>query len=293
MPKRNAIVILNPTAGRAKSYDLTKILNDKLKSAGWEFELTTPESQADARSIVKSSSENGFDTVVAAGGDGTVHDVLEGINLENQSMGIIPTGSGNDIYRMLKIKPDPVVAIDNLVNGEDWKIDIGDVNGTRFLNTAGIGIDSETLIVRRETSGWVKRNYVMLFLKTMGGLEPAHIKITADGEIIEDDFMWVIACNNNYIGGGMLIGPKAKLDDGLLDLILIRKMTKFNMVCAIPSIFKGTFINRREVTEMKVSEILLETESPRELGVDGELIATTPAKITVRLGALSLIAPKR
>lgn len=293
MPKRNAIIILNPTAGRAKFNDLAKLVNDKLKSAGWEFELVTPQSQSDARSIVKSSSKNGFDTVVAVGGDGTVHDVLEGIDLEIQSMGIIPIGSGNDIYRILKLKPDPAIAIDNLVNGENWKIDIGDVNGTRFVNTAGIGIDSETLIVRRETSGYVKRNYVLLFLKTLGGLKPAHIKITADGEIIEDDFMWVIACNNNYIGGGMQIGPNAVLDDGLLDLVMIRKMTKFNMVCAIPSIFKGTFINRKEVSEMKVSEIMLETDTPRELGVDGDLMATTPAKISVRRGALSLIAPKR
>ncbi|MFH1514054.1 MAG: diacylglycerol kinase family protein [bacterium] len=293
MPKRNAIIILNPTAGRAKFHDLTQILNGKLKSAGWKFELVTPQSQADARSIVKSSSSNGFDTVIAAGGDGTVHDVLEGINLENQSMGIIPIGSGNDIYRMLKIEPDPVVAIENLVNGEDWRVDVGDINGTRFLNTAGIGIDSETLIVRRETSGLVKRNYVLLFLKTLGRLKPVHIKITADGKIIEDDFMWVIACNNNYIGGGMLVGPNAVLDDGLLDLVMIRKMTKFNMVKSIPSIFKGTFINRKEVSEMKASEITFETDTPRELGVDGDLMATTPATITVRRGALSLITPIR
>ncbi|MCD6218400.1 diacylglycerol kinase family lipid kinase [bacterium] len=289
MQKRNAIIIINPTAGKGNFRDILPLLEEKMNAAGWRYEIAIPQNRDETRQAAKSSFEKGFDTIVAAGGDGTVHDIVKGINLEKQSLGIIPLGSGNDIFRMLKIKIDPVAAIDNLINGDDWKIDVGIINGKRFLNTAGIGIDSETLIVRRETKGFVKRNYVLLFLKTLSRLKPVHIRITADGTVIDDEFMWVIACNNNYIGGGMLIAPNAIHDDGLLDLILIRKMSKFKMVYCIPSIFKGSFVNMREVTEIRASEITFETDTPCEMGVDGDLPVKTPATISILPRALSLI----
>lgn len=289
MPKRNAIFITNPIAGKGNFKEFIPLLEEKLKSAGWSYEIAMPQSQHESRQAAESSWNRGFDTIVAVGGDGTVHDVLEGINLENQSLGIIPFGSGNDLFRMLKIKIDPETAINSLINGNDWKIDLGMINGKRFLNTAGIGIDSETLIVRRETKGFVKRNYVLLFLKTLTRLNPVHIRITADGNVIDDEFMWAVACNNNFIGGGMLIAPNAIQDDGMLDLILIRRMTKFKMVCSIPSIFKGTFVNMAEVTEIRASEITFETDTPREMGVDGDLLAKTPATITLFPRALSMI----
>ena len=283
------MIIINPTAGKGNFRDILPLLEEKMNTAGWRYEIAVPQSRDESRQTAETSHEKGFDTIVAVGGDGTVHDVLEGINLENQSLGIIPLGSGNDLFRMFKIEINPATAIDNLINGDDWKIDVGIINGIRFLNTAGIGIDSETLIVRRETRGFVKRNYVLLFLKTLSRLKPVHIRITADGTVIDDEFMWVIACNNNYIGGGMMIAPNAIHGDGLLDLILIRKMSKLKMMYCIPSIFKGTFVNMPEVTEIRASEITFETDTPCEMGVDGDLHAKTPAAISVLPRALSMI----
>jgi diacylglycerol kinase (ATP) len=261
-----------------------------MKKAGWKYAIEIPDTADGTVNASRESLKRGFDTVVACGGDGTVHDILTGMDIENQALGIIPLGSGNDLFRMLKIKKDVKIAVENLVNGGNWKIDVGLVNGLRFLNTAGIGIDSETLLVRRDTEGFVKRNYVLLFLKTMGKLQPVSIKITADGQIIDDKFMWAIVCNNNYIGGGMQIAPNAILDDSLLDLILIRNMSKPQMLWNIPNIFSGKFIKHPKVSEMKVSSVRFETNTPRELGIDGDLRASTPVDFSVIPRVLSMIS---
>lgn len=290
MPKRSALLIVNPISGKRSYPQVLPVIETELKKAGWKFEIEIPDSENGTVNASKESLKRGFDTVVACGGDGTVHDVLTGMDIENQSLGIIPLGSGNDLYRMLKIKKDIGIAIENLVNGENWKIDVGLVNNLRFLNTAGIGIDSETLLVRRDTEGFVKRNYVLLFLKTMGKLQPVSIKITADGQVIDDTFMWAIVCNNNYIGGGMQIAPNAILDDGLLDLILIRKMSKPQMLWNIPNIFSGKFVTHPKVSEMKVSSVRFETDTPKELGIDGDLRASTPVDFKVIPRVLSMIS---
>jgi diacylglycerol kinase (ATP) len=290
MPLRNALIICNPTSGRGAYKAILPDFESKLKNAGWRYEIAVPSSEDDTRYTAQESSKRGFDSIIAVGGDGTIHTILEGMDVDNQSMGIVPLGSGNDIFRMLKIKNDPIVAIDNVINGGDWKIDLGMCNDTRFLNTAGIGIDSETLRIRRQTRGFVKRNYVLLFLKTLGQLKPFRVKVTADGDVIEDDFMWVIVCNNNYIGGGMKIAPHAVQDDGFLDLTLIRTMSRFRMVLNVPGIFSGEFAKKKEVSTQKVREIKFETEKVMELGVDGDLFCTTPATIRVLTQKFILIS---
>jgi diacylglycerol kinase (ATP) len=290
LQKRSALIIVNPVSGSRSHPQVLPFIESELKKAGWRFEIEIPDSENGTVNASRESLKRGFDTIVACGGDGTVHDILTGMDIENQALGIIPLGSGNDLYRMLKTKKDIGIAVENLVNGKDWKIDVGLANGLRFLNTAGIGIDSETLLVRRSTEGFVKRNYVLLFLKTMGKLQPVSIKITADGQVIDDIFMWAIVCNNNHIGGGMQIAPNARLDDGLLDLILIRKMSKPEMLWNIPKIFSGEFIKNRKVSEMKVSSVRFETDTPRELGIDGDLRASTPVDFKVIPRVLSMIS---
>lgn len=289
MIKRNAIVVCNPLSGKGAYKSVLPDLESAMKSARWHYEIAVPSSEDETKKVARESHEKGFDTVIAVGGDGTIHTVLEGMDYTKQALGILPLGSGNDIVRMLKLKDGQRAAIDNIINGGDWRIDIGMCNDTPFLNTAGIGIDSETLKVRRETKGFVKRNYVLLFLKTLGRLKPFRARITADGELIEDDFDWVITCNNNYIGGGMMVAPNAVLDDGLLDLILIRKAPRWKMVMNIPNIFKGTHSRMEEVSMTQVREVYLETDQPMEMGVDGDLACSTPASIKALPRVLRLI----
>ena len=293
MPLRNAIVIANPTSGHGACYKALPDLEREMKKAGWRFAIEIPKSADETKKVARESPRKGFDSIIAVGGDGTIHDVLEAIDIEHQSLGILPLGSGNDLFRMLKIKGDYESSIRNIIDGGNWKIDVGMVNDIRFLNTAGTGIDSDTLVVRRDTKGFVKRNYVLLFFKTLGRLKPFHVKITADGKIIEDDFMWVIAANNNYIGGGMMIAPDASQDDGLLDLVMIRKTSKFRMAINVPAIFKGEHLKMPETSQMKVRDVIFECDKPRELGVDGDVRSKTPAHITIMPRALSLISTRQ
>jgi diacylglycerol kinase (ATP) len=287
---RNAIVIANPTSGHGACYKVLPPLEEEMKKAGWKYSIQIPQSRDDALKITRESSSKGFDAVIAVGGDGTIHDVVEEIDLEKQALGMLPLGSGNDLFRMLKIKDNHESAIRNIIDGDDWKIDVGLVNDKRFLNTAGTGIDSETLVVRRDTKGFVKRNYALLFLKTLGRLKPFMMKITADDKIIESEFMWVIVANNNYIGGGMLIAPDAKQDDGLLDLVMIRKTSKFNMARNLPGVFKGLHLKMKETSQMKVRNVVFECDEERELGVDGDVRGKTPVFITVMPRALRMIS---
>jgi len=292
LPKRNALVIANPTSGRGACYKVLPDLESEMKKAGWRYSIEIPESEEASLKIAKTSSQKGFDSVIAVGGDGTVHTILQGIDIHNQALGIIPLGSGNDLFRMLKIKGDFESAIKNVIEGENWKIDVGLFGEKRFLNTVGTGIDSETIKVRYETKGFIKRNYVLLFLKTLSQLKPFRMRIIADGKVIEDIFSWVIVANNNYIGGGMMIAPHAKQDDGFLDLIIIRKTSKFRMVQNVPAIFRGDHLKMPEASEMKAEEIIFEGDEKRDLAVDGDIRAQIPIQIRVIPRTLSLIASK-
>jgi len=282
------LILINPTA-RKKRYKtaLQKLIKDKFRRAGESYEIVEPVNVDAWGECVRSAYEKGFDKLLVAGGDGTVHLSLQGLDYENVALGILPIGSGNDIYRAFGIPMNPEAALDNFFAGEE-RVDLGEVNGHFFLNTAGIGLDSWTIIVKEKSSGMMSGNYVFLFLKTIGMLKGLDCEIEIDGHAICRNAYWVIAANNRFIGGGMKIAPDADLQDGLFDVVIIGKTSKLDMVCRLPHIFKGTHINHPKAEVFRAEHVVIKCAEDIPCALDGELNGPTPLDIRMHHGKLRL-----
>jgi diacylglycerol kinase (ATP) len=210
--------------------------------------------------------------VLAVGGDGTLHQVLNAIDLQRQAVGIIPAGTGNDFVRTLGIPNRFQPAIASLHKLTLQPTDFGIINGMRYHNSAGLGLDSATLRLRAERKNWLTRNYNIAFLMALAGLECPMMTISFDGESVSGRYYWLLAMNTPFIGGGTPVAPRASTSDGLLDLVLIRETSKLNLLRYMPATLRGQHLGLPMTTFRQVRRVTCETETAMDyLAVDGEL----------------------
>ena len=285
-----ALVVSNARAGQHRQ-ELVDRVAARLRDAGWELTLAATTSPEEAKAEVGRHARSGGNAVIAIGGDGTVHSVLQGLDLERQTLGIIPLGSGNDVYRNTHQASDPESTLAPLLADRTQMWDLGEVGGIRFLNSAGVGLDAHTLETRESTSGWIRRNYSALFLLTLSRFRPFAVRLTIDGVVHERRGWWFIVANSPWIGGGMFITPGGTVTDGRFDILTVGGIGKLNLVQLLPKVFRGSHVGTRGVEILYGHEILLETpDGPERVAVDGELAMETPVTFRMRAGLLRVFA---
>lgn len=230
---------------------------------------------------------------VVMSGDGLIGQVGGALAETEASMGIVPVGRGNDLARVLGIPTDPAGAVAVLAAANAKEIDVGEVNGHRFLCVASCGFDSDANRIANETR-FVKGNLVYAYaaLRALIAWRPARFTITLDGgRPIEYDGYSVAVANSRAFGGGMFVAPHAELDDGMLDVITVSDVSKLRYLRGLPRAFKGTHLENEEVTEFRAGAV--EIRSSRDFAVyaDGEHVADLPATIRLLPQALRVIAP--
>jgi diacylglycerol kinase (ATP) len=226
------------------------------------------------------------------GGDGMLHNVLQSIDPATQVLGIVPAGTGNDVARSLGYPKQLSAAIEHLSSLTPQPTDYGKINEYRFINSAGFGLDSETLRVRNASRGFLNRNYLAAYVYVLARLKPFACRLTIDGEVLDGRWYWVLAMNTPFIGGGTRIAPRAVIADGLLDAMLIKDTPKLNLLRHLPATVKGRHLELAIVVYRQAREIICVTEKPLDtLAVDGEerLCAGKEVKISVQAGKLSLL----
>ena len=232
------------------------------------------------------------DAVIALGGDGTVHTVLQALDLARQTLGIVPLGSGNDMYRNLGLPVTIEAALAPLLAGTRQAWDVGTVGELRFLNSAGAGLDAHTLETRERSRGWIRKNYSALFLKTLTRIQPFPVRITIDGVVREQRGWWFIVANGPWIGGGMHIAPGGSVRDGRFEILCIGEVSKWTLVQALPKVFKGAHLGIPGIELLHGAEVEFATpEAPQRIAVDGELAMATPVTFRLLPGALQVFGP--
>lgn len=284
------LLVLNARAGRALTLDPESLL-PRLRAAGWDPSIVRTTSPSHARDAIQAHADAGGTAVVALGGDGTVHSVLQGLDLERQSLGIIPVGSGNDIYRNFHRPHDLESALAPILARTTTRWDIGLAGDLRFLNSAGIGLDSETLRVREKSAGWIRRNYALLFLKTFAGLQKFDVEMTIDGVALRERGWWYIVANGPWIGGGMHICPETSVTNGRFEIMCIGDIPKWRLLQALPRVFKGTHVQLPGVRMLQGQVVILRSVgAPLRVAVDGELADPTPVTMKLLPGALRVFS---
>lgn len=302
------VVVLNPTSGRGRGARYRPQLQAALESVAqlqsvnnststqWRIVETTGADSAEQ--LAKAAVAEGADVVVAAGGDGTCGAVVNGLMGSRARLGILPFGTGNDLARFLGIVPAQnskhlELAVQHILFGTPRPVDVGRVNGRWFINVAGCGFDA--VVADRINRGFRYLHgtpaYIAATLQSLVSFKAAHLRLTLDGETHELRAMLCAVANAQGYGGGMRVAPNAVMDDGLFDLCVIGDVSRLEFLRAFPRVFKGTHTTHPQVSMFRARHVVLESDPPLPVLVDGEIIGTTPAEFALSPRALEVMVP--
>lgn len=284
---------MNPSAGAGRAKELLPELEAGMRERELEYRLVLTEGVEHGCSEALAGVEAGEIPVVMSG-DGLIGQVGGALANKGAAMGILPGGRGNDLARVLGIPRELPGALDVLAAPHEREIDVGVVNGKRFLGILSCGFDSDANRIANETK-WVKGNLVYLYaaLKALVQWKPATFTIDIDGSRKQTIGYTVAAANSKVYGGGMYAAPDAELDDGLLDVGACGNVGKLTFLRGIGKIFKGEHREILQVQEWRGAEARIDADRPFECYADGDPIATLPVTVSVLPRALRVIVPER
>ncbi|MFG1735355.1 diacylglycerol kinase [Paenibacillus sp. 843] len=283
---RNARLIYNPTSGREEmKRRLADILN-RLDSAGIETSCHATTGEGDATREAADAVERGYDLVIAAGGDGTLNEVINGMAGRDNlpPLGIFPLGTTNDFARALGISKNWEEYCDLVIRGETRPIDVGKANDRYFINIAGGGTLTElTYEVPSKLKTMIGQlAYYLKGIEKMVSLAPQELIINASGHpAIHDEFMVFLIANSNSVGGFDKIAPGASIDDGLFDVIALRKCNLAEFVRVATLALRGEHINDKRVVHFRTDYMEVVSPGPVQLNLDGEFGGVLPGTFRV------------
>ncbi|MBR5961293.1 MAG: diacylglycerol kinase family lipid kinase [Clostridia bacterium] len=283
--------IVNPAAGNGYSLEIMRKLEESMKSKGTEYRIYRTERPGHGTEIAaKLSEDDEITAIVSVGGDGTAGEIAAGLTGTGKPMGIIPAGTGNDFIKSAGIPGEPDKALELLLTGTAKATDTGTVNDLFFLNVCGTGFDV-TVLDYAENEKKKHRGLTPYFLgliKAIFHYQSTHLKITADGKEEEGQYLICSVANGCYIGGGIPICPKADIEDGKLDLVLIRSVHRWQIPFYLPGLMLSRDLKFRITRHFRVSDIIIEGNSLR-INVDGDIKPMNRVEFKINPGSLMLI----
>ncbi|MBC8064678.1 MAG: diacylglycerol kinase family lipid kinase [Chlorobia bacterium] len=291
------VAIRNPKSGRSRLAKSWEQIKADLQSRLGPIEFWETQGPGRATQLAKQAVGQGFQTVIAIGGDGTITQTANGLIGSDVAFGVIPSGTGNDLCRTLGIGASIPRALDALQNGKTIQMDVGhwrtDQNEGYFLNIAGMGFDAA--VADRINQGFRSLRgtvaYLAAVIATLRTYQPKELKLTLDGQTIEEEIMLAAVANAQSYGGGMRVAPMASITDGMLDIILVKRLGKFDFLRAFPSVFKGGHIGHPAVEHYRARSIRLDPRGDSPFLIDGELTPCQWAEIEILPAALRIIVP--
>lgn len=289
------VFIVNPTAGRGRTGRLWPEIAEEVKLSGVPYQVWFTTRRGEATEMARRASQEENVTVVAVGGDGTVAEVVNGLAGSSTVLGVIPTGSGNDLARTIGLPVEPREACRVVLGGRPRPIDLGRVDGRYFINVAGAGFDAEICRMINEDLRWARgaTAYFLATIATLFRYAPAPMTIVMDGREVKAEAMLVAVANGKYYGGGMKIAPQAEIDDGLFDVCIVEALSKPGFLQAFPKVYQGKHLTHPRVSLYRAKQVSLVSPAGRPLyaQADGELIGRLPLELTVVPQACHVLVP--
>ncbi|RIX60645.1 diacylglycerol kinase [Paenibacillus nanensis] len=292
---KRARLIYNPTSGREEMKRRLPDILQRLDRGGIETSCHATIGEGDATIAAAEAADRDYDLIIAAGGDGTLYEVINGLaNKENRPpLGILPVGTTNDFARATGIPKHWEYACDLIINQYTRPIDVGVANERFFINIAGGGSLTElTYDVPSKLKTMVGQlAYYMKGLEKMTRLRPTELKFVAEGVgEFHGEYMMFLICNSNSVGGFERLAPESKLDDGLLDVLLIRKMNLAEFIRLVTLALRGEHLNDPHVTHFRTNSLKVTTPDYVQLNLDGEYGGVLPCNFSVLPSHLRIFA---
>jgi YegS/Rv2252/BmrU family lipid kinase len=287
-PGDRHLLLVNPSAGGGRVRKLLPLAERALSRHGVGYRRVFTKGIEHGREEAVAAAEAGEVPVVMSG-DGLVGQVGGALVGAGVPMGVIPAGRGNDFARVVGIPDGVDEAVAVLAAGHSKEIDVGEVDGARFLCIASCGFDSDANRIANQSRIKGRLVYAYAALRALAAWKPATFVLTLDGERREFRGYSVAAANSRAYGGGMFIAPDAELDDGLLDVVTTAEVGKLRFLANLPQVFEGEHVDNDEVTVSRAAELRIEADRPFAIYADGDHVADLPATVRVLSRALRVI----
>ena len=289
-------LVVNPHGGLKKGIKILNKVQPIFEKGGSELTILETEYAGHARDYANELDFTGYDGFCAIGGDGTMHEVINGMLKRNDGrklpIGLVTGGTGNSFMHDLDCL-DPENAVKRILTGRLRPIDIAkvDANGEIIygFNIVGWGMPTDINILA-EKMRWLgeQRYNVASIIEVMKGKQRL-AKLIVDNNIVVGDFGFILGCNTIHTGKGMKMAPMAQLNDGLIDLIIARKASRLKLLLLFPKLFSGANVGDPLVEYRQVNQFSIIPQEDNLLNIDGEMIGSTPIHVTVEQGLVNVL----
>ena len=290
------LLIANPKSGTIKFDNAINSVNMYFKKYSLKITLIKTEYNGHAEDIVKNENLTTFDSVCAMGGDGTLFEVLNGILSKSADdripISVIPNGTGNSFMKTVgATKQESAVKI--IAENSSRKIDVMKAScGQKdffSLNLIGWGMATDISVFAEKLRVFGGQRYNIASFFEIIKNKRRVAKITIDGVEREGDFAFIIACNTKYVGKDMKMAPNAIIDDGLIDLIIVKKASSLTLFSVFPKLFDGSHVDHDACEYVHCKSFSIDPDDKGKLNIDGEIIGTSPVSVTLIKEGVELI----
>lgn len=289
------IFIINPAAGKGKALKFITDIKSLFENLEYDYSIKITEKPGHATEIAREYTQRKDCRIYSVGGDGTLNEVLNGMAGSNSSLAILPAGSGNDFIKSITSNLDLKDILFRTVNGTERLIDLAKVNGQYFINISSIGFDAEVAnkVYKIKKIPLISGSlaYILGIIIMLIKYNNNYIKVDIDGKLIETKSLLVAVANGRYYGGGMKPAPDAEIDDGLLDVCLIKEVKRGRILRFLPLFKKGLHETLPEVSIYNGKQIIIECEKELAINADGEVGITKRALFEIIPNAIKVIVP--
>lgn len=282
------LVILNPISGHGNGERLGPQIQAALREGGLEFDWVQTEAPRHAIAIAEQAKRGGYETLVAIGGDGVVHEVVNGMmraagGNPSGTLGVIPVGSGNDFSKMIPLQPDWQEAIRRILAGRTRWFDVGKITADKsavggdsgqryFANTFDTGFGAYVSMHAHIPYLTGTAMYLVAIFRTLANYSVPRLRVEFPGEqVIEQKSTMTVATIGRCFGGGFWIAPNAEVDDGLLDIMIADGLGRAGILSLLPKVMKGTHVGDPRVKFFRSPRVIIESPDPLPVECDGEV----------------------
>jgi diacylglycerol kinase (ATP) len=289
-------LIYNPAGGRGRVSRHIADVERYLTAAGATIIDSQPSKSPEhlTQLAADSSRDKTYDRVAICGGDGTLHYATRAFDLSGGTMALIPLGSGDDFARVLGIPRSLPQACATAVRGRVREVDVALANNLRYLGVAGFGFDSEVARFANEHVRFLKGSLVYLYsiVRVLPRFKPHRVKMFASEIVRDEEIMFAAVGNSRQYGGGIRITPSAVVDDGVLDVCIVHRTSRFQLLMTLPRAYNGSHVKKPFVETARGTEFRFESERPLDVFADGEYLTQTPVRFAMCPQKLKIAVPR-
>lgn len=289
---REIALLTNPAAGKGRARAAAAVALPRLRAGGVRVRNLAGRDADEAQALAATAVADGVDALVVCGGDGLVHLALQVLAGTGIPLGVVPSGTGNDVARYLDLDPrDAAAAVDVVLRGRTRTLDLATTGGRHFVTVLAAGFDAK-VNERANRMRWPtgQMRYNLATVAELGVFRPISYTLELDGRVERTDAMLVAVGNGPSFGGGLRITEGALLDDGLLDVVVIKPMSKPELLRTYPRLFKGTHVHHPAYRHHRVRRVTVAAAGVVAYA-DGERIGALPLTVEALPGALEVFVP--